>query len=101
MPLIKPQTTYLKDYQPPNFLVTFIEVEVDIQDNWTVVTSKVKGHRNPKSSLANEPLIFNGEGQTLLDIKCNGRVLKPDEYKLTDEKLIITDIGDEFLLSYS
>ena len=34
----------------------------------------------------------------MLDIKCNGRVLKPDEYKLTDEKLIITDIVDEFCL---
>ena len=98
MPLIKPQTTYLKDYQPPSFLVTSIELEVDIEDKWTVVTSKVKGHRNPKSIVGNEPLIFNGEGQTLLDIKCNGRVLKADEYKLTDENLIITDIVDEFCL---
>ena len=98
MPLIKPQTTYLKDYQPPSFLVTSIELEIDIEDKWTVVTSKVKGHRNPKSIVGNEPLIFNGEGQTLLDIKCNGRVLKADEYKLTDEKLIINDMVDEFCL---
>ena len=62
MPLIKPPTTYLKDYQTPSFLVTSIEVEIDIGDKWTVVTSKVKGHRNPKRSVANEPLIFNGEG---------------------------------------
>ena len=98
MQLIKPQTTYLKDYQPPSFLVTSIELEIDIEDNWTVVTSTVIGHRNPKSTVANEPLVLNGEGQTLLDIKCNGRALKADEYKLTDEKLIITDIVDEFCL---
>ena len=98
MPLIKPQTTYLKDYQPPSFLVTSIEVEVDIKDIWTVVTSKVKGHRNPKSTVANEPLILNGEGQILLEIKLDGRVLKTDEYKLTDEKLIITNIVDEFCI---
>ena len=46
MPLIKPQTTYLKDYQPPSFLVTSIEVEVDIEDKWAVVSSKIKAELN-------------------------------------------------------
>mgnify|MGYP003330658525 CR=1 FL=1 len=98
MPSTKPQTTHLKHYQPPIFLVTDIEIEVDIQDTWTVVTSKVKGYRNPKSIVPNEPLILNGEGQTLLEVKLHGRVLKEDEYQITDEKLTIANVVDEFCL---
>ena len=98
MPLMKPQTTHLKHYQPPSFLITYIEVEVDIQDQWSVVSSKVKGHRNPKSIIPNEPLILNGEDQTLLEVKLHGRVLKEDEYHFTDEKLTIVNVIDEFCL---
>ena len=98
MPSTKPQTTHLKHYQPPRFLVTDIEIEVDIQDRWTVVTSKVKGYRNPKSIVPNESLILNGEGQTLLEVKLHGRVLKDDEYQFTDEKLTIVNVVDEFYL---
>ena len=40
---MKPQATKLSDYQPPSILIKSIELEVDIQNKSTVVSSKIKG----------------------------------------------------------
>ena len=44
------KTTYLKDYQVPDFLIDKTYLEFDLVDNATIVTSKLILRRNPASA---------------------------------------------------
>ena len=41
-----PRTIHLKDYTPPAFLITHVELDVDIRDEHALVRAKLQVKRN-------------------------------------------------------
>lgn len=92
----KPKLIRLKDYRPPDFSLPEIELHFDLREEFTEVRSKLtvrpgKGTRNP--------LLLNGERLELTSLKLNGRVLSPQEFKVSETRLEIFKVpSEEFTL---
>ena len=93
---VMPQDTtqYLKDYTTPDYLISDIGLEFELNETATVVTatSQVICQR------AGEPLKLDGEDIELLSVSINQHSLEAGEYTLGDGVLIIEDVPDAFEL---
>jgi aminopeptidase N len=84
-----PKTIYLKDYQPPPFLVDRIDLNFDLQDEYTQVVSRLELRRNPVCKDEDPALSLDGEQLELISVSLDGRTLLADEYRLEDDALIL------------
>lgn len=84
-----PQTVYLKDYTPPEYLIDQIELDFDLDEQRTRVRAKMNVRRNPQSAADSVALRLWGEELQLLSIAVDGRPLRDSEYLVGDEALII------------
>ncbi|EFL50909.1 aminopeptidase N [Solidesulfovibrio fructosivorans JJ]] len=85
----------LAEYKPPVFLVDTVELDFDIRDDRTRVSSRLAIRRNPESAERNAPLVLNGQGQKLVAVRVDGRELAAGDYVLTDKTLTIRAVPDE------
>lgn len=81
-----PQAILLKEYQPPRFLIPEIELEFDLDDTQTRVTSRFTAVRNGSHK---QPLVLDGRDMKLLSVAVNGKPLEPKAYRLGREQLAI------------
>jgi len=93
-----PKTIYLKDYTPPAFLISTIELDVDIRDDHALVRATLALVRNPKAADARAPLVLDGEDIELESVALDGRALAPGEYALGEERLSIAEVPERFTL---
>ena len=92
-----PQTIYLKDYQPPTYLIPSVELTIELGETETFVKNKMTLVRNPKST--EDPQLFlNGEELELVDVSIDGEPLASSDYDCTEEGLRIKTLKDEMLL---
>ncbi len=89
-------TVFLKDYAPPAFLVSLIELDIHIDDENTTVNAKALMSRNPASPDPDAPLVLNGDGLHLEAVLLNGRELSTDEYGLSSRELTIAQTPESF-----
>ncbi|MEO0392306.1 MAG: aminopeptidase N [Pseudomonadota bacterium] len=89
------QPKRLADYTPPAYLIDEVDLNFDIHDDATTVTSKLDVRRNPDAA-PGEPttLELDGEELELVDIKLNGRALTEADYTRTDEGLSIPNMPE-------
>lgn len=80
------KTIYLKDYKPNHYTVETIDLEVDIYETHTFVTSTLKMSVNPKSQTPH-PVTLIGESMELLAVSLDGKELSSSEYKVTGSEL--------------
>ncbi len=80
---------YLKDYQPPNFYVSEVELDIKLYDDHAVVNAQLKMHKQKEGDL-----ILFGRDLELLSINVNGQLLTADCYQLDDEQLIVHSLAD-------
>jgi aminopeptidase N len=90
-----PQSTHLKDYAPPAFLISRIALDIDIRDACTRVTSLLDVTRNPHSSASDAALQLDGEELELLSVEIDGRALESGDYALEGSQLTIQDLPGE------
>ena len=93
-----PQTTYLKDYRPPAYLIANVALDIDIQAPSTVVRAALEITRNSGTE-HNAPLVLNGDGLDLVSVAVDGRELTVGEYSLDAEHLTITSVPARFTLT--
>jgi len=93
-----PKTIYLKDYTPPPFLISSIDLDVDIREDHALVRATLVLARNPKAADARAPLLLDGEEIELLSVALDGRPLSPGEYTIGKETLAIVDVPARFTL---
>jgi len=93
-----PKTIYLKDYTPPAFLISSIDLDVDIREDYALVRAVLEMSRNPQSADADAPLLLDGDEVELLSVALDGRALAPEEYALAQESLAITAVPGRFRL---
>ncbi|MBW9268078.1 MAG: aminopeptidase N [Candidatus Thiodiazotropha sp. (ex. Lucinisca nassula)] len=93
------KSIYLKDYQPPHFLVDQVSLEFDLQQDKTLVTSRLQMRRNPASTEQNPELVLDGEQLKLLQLAIDDQALDETSYQLDDHTLTIADVKQRFTLS--
>ncbi len=93
-----PKTIYLKDYTPPPFLISSIDLDVDIRDDHALVRATLEIARNPKAADAGAPLVLDGEEIELVSVALDVRALAPGEYQLGEESLAIATVPRRFTL---
>ncbi|MGZ5049512.1 MAG: aminopeptidase N [Methylobacter sp.] len=91
-----PQTTYLKDYTVPEYLIHSVVLNFDLDDENTVVSSRLTLSRNPASQSRNTSLTLAGENLKLNRIALDDDSdLGPDQYLQTQDALIIHDVPQQ------
>lgn len=88
-----PTTKYLKDYRAPDFRVNSIDLTFDLYDDHCLVTSEMECEKTSQDAAA---FVCDGVELELVSICLDGVALNPDQYKLTDEQLIVPDVPEHF-----
>jgi len=91
------QTIYLKDYQPPVFLVDQVMLTFTLHPSATDVVSTVMYRRNPLAA-SHAMLQMDGHDMMLLSVRLDGEVLEPCAYQLHENGLNIAGVPDVFEL---
>ena len=90
------QTTYLKDYQTPDYRIESMYLSVDLYDDHALVDSQLSisanGHKGDRT------LILNGEELELVCITLNDQLLTDHDYQLVGDELHIKNPGQAYEL---
>ena len=93
-----PQTIHLQDYTVPDFLVERIDLEFDLEEEFTTVVSQLKVAANPASTSGSKDLVLMGEALELIALTLDGVRLKPEQYKTDEHSLTIFNAPKKFAL---
>lgn len=90
----QPQAKYRHDYQAPDYTITDLALDFDLDAEVTTVTavSKVK-----RQGAAQAPLILNGEDLTLKSISVNDAPW--EHYRESENQLILENLPETFTLT--
>ncbi len=97
-----PQTIYLKDYTVPEYLIHSVALNFALDDENTLVSSRLTLSRNPASQSGDTSLTLAGENLKLLRISLDdGSDLSKAQYLQTQDALIIHEVPQQqrFVLS--
>ncbi|WP_435640605.1 aminopeptidase N [Micavibrio aeruginosavorus] len=87
---------YLKDYKQPDFFIRHTDLEFDIRDGHTIVTSRMRIDRNGDH---NRPLVLDGEDLKLRSVFLNGVPLNEEyDYTVDDKHLSFVPMDDSFVV---
>jgi len=91
-----PQTIYLKDYTVPEYLIHSVTLNFDLDDENTLVSSRLILSRNPASRSSNTSLTLSGENLKLLRMNLDdSNDLGQDQYLQTQDALIIHNVPQQ------
>jgi aminopeptidase N len=91
-----PQTIYLKDYTVPEYLIHSIALNFTLDDENTLVSSRLILSRNPASRSSNTSLTLLGENLKLIRVNLDdGNDLGKDQYLQTQDALIIHNVPQQ------
>ncbi len=93
----QPQVIYLRDYTVPDFLIEKTELNFELNELSTIVTSTLTLRRNPVAGNKNN-LILHGQDLTLISVSIDGNKLSDVDYSIDSESLTIA-IPDECQLT--
>ena len=94
----QPRTIYLKDYQPPAYLIDRVTLDVDIRAEDTIVRATLSVRRNPAGAQAGAPLELHGDEVEFVSASLDGALLRANQYAVSDEQLTIADVPERFTL---
>ena len=90
-----PRTIFLKDYQPPVYLIEHVELHFDLHETNTLVTSTLSVKLNSNNNQENKTFVLDGQNLELISISVDGNELSKDEYICDQESLSITKIPSQ------
>lgn len=90
-----PSTIFLKDYQPPVYLIKEVKLNLELHETKTCVTSTLCVELNSKNKQSNKSLILDGKNLELVSLKIDGKILSDGEYSCDDESLTIPKISEK------
>jgi len=93
-----PNTIFLSDYQPPDFLVESVNLRFELSPENTVVTNTMSLRRNPEAQ-EGQDLYLDGEDLELLSIEVDGQPLSDSDYRCSDTGLSLAAPTDTFTLT--
>lgn len=92
------QRKYRADYQPSPYLIDTVDLDFDIRDSQTRVTTVSTVTRNPASDDTTGQWQLDGRGMTLESVLIDGVPLDADHYEQTDSALILHNLPAAFEL---
>jgi aminopeptidase N len=90
-----PQTVYLKDYTPPEYLIDSVELDFDLDEQLTVVRSRLNLRRNPAIQADGVSLTLMGEELELIGIAVDGAALAETAFALGLESMTIHQVPQD------
>ncbi|MGB1110946.1 MAG: aminopeptidase N, partial [Gammaproteobacteria bacterium] len=91
-------TIYLKDYQPPAFLIDSVDLDFDLRDDYTQVTGRLAMRRNPAYPAGKEALVLDGQEMDLQSVSLNGQELPVDCWQVDADQLTVHEVPECFTL---
>lgn len=82
----QPPTIFLKDYQPPDFLIDKTALIIDLNEEVTSVTSTLHLRRNPQVA-TDRPLKLHGQNLDLASVAVDNKPIHSEDYQLNEEYL--------------
>ncbi len=90
-----PKMIKLSDYQQPDYLVETIDLIFHLEDNHTLVQSKLKINKQTNEP---KPLVLNGEELKLISVKIDGEAVCDYIHCIENHTLIIPNVKKSFIL---
>ncbi|KGJ98752.1 aminopeptidase N [Thalassotalea sp. ND16A] len=87
---------YLKDYQTPDYSISTVNLQVELDDNATNITNVMQVVRNGQHD---RPLILDGEHLTLISVVVDGVVISDKDFELSDSQLSLANLPAKFELT--
>ncbi|NND82580.1 MAG: aminopeptidase N [Gammaproteobacteria bacterium] len=88
-------TVYLRDYQPPAFVINKVALDFVLGAEHTEVTATLSVVRNGEHQ---DALRLDGEKMQLLSVALDQRRLGEEDYEVNDSELVIAQVPDQFEL---
>lgn len=92
----KPDTIYLKDYKPFDFIIDSINLIFEIDPKETKVTSSLKIRKNPETADKTTSLVFDKGEFEIISVLANEMVLLPGEYETGEDYFKLTRTPEVF-----
>jgi aminopeptidase N len=93
----QPEIIYRKDYIAPDYWVDTVDLQFDIQDDATLVSSRLV-MRRAETATPKTPVVLQGRDMVLMAVHLDGRLLNATEYQVTEEQLEIFSVHERFIL---
>lgn len=91
-----PNTKFLSDYQPTDFIIEQVHLHFDLHEDETIVQSILRLKRNPKAKSNAVDLRLDGEGLELREIAINGKRLQDNAFSVLKDGLLVRNVPDQF-----
>ncbi len=89
------RTTYLKDYQPPEFLIESTTLRFDLFEDHALVVAELAFRKNPDSVISNpDSLQLHGERLELQSLLLDDKALAETDYSVDEESLTINGLAE-------
>ncbi|HXG29531.1 MAG TPA: aminopeptidase N [Nevskiales bacterium] len=92
-----PVPTRRLDYRPPAWQVERVELHFELDPQDTLVRSRLQLRRDPAAPTTT-PLVLDGRGLELLELRLDGEALAQERYRLEETRLTIADVPPQALL---
>ncbi len=90
------RTVRLADYTPPAYTIDAVDLEFELGEEFTTVSSQLQVRRSHGTDAA--PLRLDGENLELVSVRLDGEVLPENAYKVDAEGLTIPEVSERFQL---
>lgn len=90
----QPKEIFLKDYLPLDFKIDSVDLTFELNASETLVTNRMKFVRQSENTL----LKLDGEHLELVFVEKDGERLKPDDYQLSSQELVLNCPEESFEL---
>ncbi len=98
MSIQTPKTTFLKDYAPPAYRISTVELRFELGEDSTTVHSRLRIVR-AAAAPPGAPLILDGQRLELLAVTLDGAPLASDRYRVDTDHLTLLDPPESFELA--
>ena len=90
--------TYLEEYKPSEFIIETINLDIDLYEEETIVTSTLQCKKNNNSKLNTQKLCLYGKKLSLKSVKLDAKGLSSEAYNVDDDSLTIYKVPNKFTL---
>ena len=93
--MTQPQEIFRRDYQSPDFTIDSVELNFDLRDDETTVTTTMALRRLRSDATS---VVLDGEDVTLQSVQLNGEAVAADAYQVDEKTLTIHGLPEQCTL---